>query len=190
MLNESPNNVVTQLWQSQPVEGIKMSVEEIRSRATKFEKKIFWRNIREYVGSAIAIGLFVSFFVNSHDSLFRTGCALCIAGLLYMAYQLNRRASVRSLPAELGAESSLQFYRGQLERQRDFIAHIWRWYLWPLVPGLAVFSLQSILAVHKHIWPALAVNGLFAASLIAAWQANAYAARCLQKRINELNGAR
>lgn len=186
MLNESPNQVIKELWQSQPVEGIKMSVEEIRGRASKFERRIFWRNVREYVGGAIAIALFISFFVRSQDNFFRTACALCIAGLVYMAYQLHRRASAQSLPAEFGAASSLHFYRGQLERQRDFIAHIWRWYLWPLIPGLAAFSLQAILQAHSHVLRVVLVNSLFAVCLIAAWKLNAYQARCLQRRIDEL----
>src|SRR2546425_497446 len=102
MMNESPNNqTIKELWQCQPVEGMKMSVEEIRTRATKFERKIMWRNVREYVAGGIAAGLFASFLVKSHDTFFQTACALMIAGLACMAYQLHRRASARSMPSDL-----------------------------------------------------------------------------------------
>jgi len=188
-MNESPNRVIKELWQSQPVEGVKMSIEEIRSRASKFERRIFWRNIREYVASGIAIALFVPFLLKSHDNLFRAACALCIAGLVYMAYQLHQRGSATSLPIEFGAVNSLRFYRAQLERQRDFIMHIWRWYLGPLIPGLAVFSLQSALGGRGHVLRAVLLSLFFTSCLILVWRLNAYEAGCLQRRIDELKAA-
>jgi len=188
-MNKSPEPSLLKLWQCQPVEGIKMSADEIRKRSIKFERKIFWRNIREYVASGIATALFVWFFLGSHDTLFRAACALCIAGLAYMTYQLHRRASARAMPMNLGAANSLVFHRTELERQRDFIGNIWRWYLGPLVPGLAMFSLQSILAAHNHAMRAALVNSIFVLSLALVWKLNAYEARCLQGRIDELKSA-
>ena len=186
MSNESPNPNMKELWQCQTLEGIKMSTEEIRKRATKVERKIMWRNVREYVATAIAVALFVSFFITGHDSLFRLACALMIAGLAYMAYQLHHRASARSMPANLGATNSLQFHRTELERQLDFVRHIWRWYLGPMVPGLMAFSVASIVGGHNNPWRAALVNSLFALCLILVWRLNAYEARCLERRIDEL----
>jgi hypothetical protein len=185
-MNESPNQTVKELWLSQPVEGIKMSAEEIRNRATKFEKKVMWRNVREYVAGAIAAALFASFLIQSHDVFFRAACALMIAGLAYMAYQLHRRASVRRMPADLGAENSLQFHRSELERQLDFIRHIWRWYLAPLVPGMVTFSVASLGAHPNNLIRLALMNSFFALCLILVWRLNVYAAHCLQKRIDDL----
>ena len=189
MMNESPNSTIKELWQCQPVEGIKMPIEEIRKRATRFERRIWRRNLREYVAGGIAAGLFVWFFLQNHHTLFRVGCGLMIAGLAYMSYQLHRRASARSMPGDLGAASALQFHRAELERQRDFISHIWRWYLGPLVPGLAAFSLISLTTARVHPILAVFINLFYVACLVLVWKLNAYAARCLQKRIDELNAA-
>jgi hypothetical protein len=186
MNNESPNQNMKEIWQCQPVEGIKMSTEEIRRQATKFERKIRWRNVREYVAAAIAAAMFVSFLIKSHDVLFQVACAMLIAGLAYMAYQLHRRTSPRSMPAELGATNSLQFHRTELERQLDFINHIWRWYLGPLVPGLLAFSLATAMADHHNLVRIALVNLFFAFCLILVWRLNVYAAHCLQNRIDEL----
>ena len=185
-MNKSPHQPIQQIWQCQPVEGTKMSVEEIRTRSAKFEKRIMWRNVREYVAGAIAAGFLASFIVKSHDVFFQFACGLMIAGLAYMAYQLHRRTAPRSMPAELGAANSLQFHRAELERQMDFLRHIWRWYLGPLVPGLVAFSLTTVVHGHEHPLPIILVNSLFAACLILVWRLNAYAVRCLQKRIDEL----
>jgi len=188
MMNESPNNqTIKELWQCQPVEGTKMSVEEIRTRSAKFERKIAWRNVREYVAGGIAAGLFASFLVKSHDTFFQTACALMIAGLACMAYQLHRRASARSMPSDLGAANSLQFHRAELERQLDFLRRVWRWYLGPLIPGLVAFSLATSSADHHDILRITLVNSLFAFCLVLVWRLNVYAARCLQRRIDELS---
>lgn len=189
MLNDSPNQVIKELWQCQPVEGVKMSSEEIRRRAAKFERRMMWRNLREYLGGAVAAGLLAWFLATSHDVWFQVAYAMIIAGLAYMAYQLHRRASPRSMPAGLGAVSSLEFHRRELERQLDFVKHIWRWYLGPLVPGLLVYSLALLWAEpHKLVRLAL-VNLFFAFSLILAWRLNVYAARCLERRVDELRAA-
>lgn len=186
MRSESPNPNVTEIWREQPVEGIKMSVEEIRKRSAKFENKIKWRNVREYVAGAVAAGFLVSFIAKSHDVFFQLACSLMIAGLGYMAYQLHRRTSPRSMPAELGAASSLQFHRTELERQLDFIRHIWRWYLGPLIPGLVAFSLATMTGDHHHLLRIALVNSFLALCVILVWRLNVYAARCLQARIDEL----
>lgn len=49
-------NPAQELWQDQTLEGIKMSAEEIRRRAEKIERKIWWRNVQETVASLIAVG--------------------------------------------------------------------------------------------------------------------------------------
>ena len=42
-MTDLQNNSVLELWQSQPVEVTKMSIEELRRRAGKFERRIRWR---------------------------------------------------------------------------------------------------------------------------------------------------
>ena len=163
-----------------------MSVEEIRKRSAKFEKRIMWRNLREYVAGAIAAGFLASFIVKSHDLFFQLACGLMIAGLAYMAYQLHRRTTPRRMPAELGAANSLQFHRAELERQMDFLRHIWRWYLGPLIPGLLAVSLVTVTNDHHRLLRFTLVNSFFVLCITLVWRLNVYAARCLQTRIDEL----
>ena len=136
MMTESPTNRMQELWQCQPVEGIKMSVEEIRNRATKFEKKIFWRNFREYIAGAIAIVLLGISFGSAHDLLSRAAFALLISGMVYVMYQLHRRGTAKTMPTAAAAGPSLAFYREELKRQRDLTASVWSWYLGPFVRAL------------------------------------------------------
>ena len=43
-----------QLWQEQHVEVIQMSVQELRNKAERFQRRMGWRNLREYIGAVIA----------------------------------------------------------------------------------------------------------------------------------------
>ena len=191
MMTESPTNRMQELWQCQPVEGIKMSVEEIRKRSTKFEKKIFWRNVREYVAGAIAIVLLGLFMARSHNLLDRSAFALLIAGMAYVMYQLHRRGAAKSMPASATVGPSMDFYRRELKRQRDLTSTVWSWYLGPFVPGLVLSAVAS--AAHnwqpRHIAMLTFWYGLIAAFFVFAWRLNARAARCLKRMIDDLGTA-
>lgn len=190
-MNEPLDNSVQNLWQSQPVEVTKMSAEVIRKRANKFERRIWWRNGREYIGSAIGIALFGSFLMKTHDLLFRIAYALFIAGMMWIVVQLRRKAAARSIPMEADTLTSLRLYRAELERQRDVVNNVWPWYLAPLVPGFAVYTVAYAIAFPRPIsWAGLVLlDVIIAALFFGVWKMNLRAARCLQRMIDNLNGA-
>ena len=190
MTNEL-RNPAQRLWQDQPVEGITMSVETIRKRAAKFERKILWRNVREYVAALIAAAPLGYFLVTAKDVFARVTFGLFIAGLLWMVVQLHRKGSVMTMPAGLGTLTSLQFYRTQLERQREAVDTVWSWYLAPLIPGFLVYTVWSaIRSPHPATWVGLAVMDVVIAGVFyVIWKMNARAARCLQRMIDELKAA-
>jgi hypothetical protein len=139
MPNEPLPDDIQNVWQNQPVENMTMPLEEIRRKSGKFEKRIKRRNLREYAGAAIGIAAY-TFYIFKFDSLvIRAGCVLVIAGALYVVVQIYNRASPGTLPADLAFTASLEFHRRELVRQRDLLRSVWRWYLGPLIPGLAVF---------------------------------------------------
>jgi len=184
-------NPTQKLWQNQPVEGIRMSAEEIHKRAGNFEKRIWWRNVREYVASAVAVGLFTYFFATSHDALSRVTFALFIAGMVWIVVQLHRLGSAKSLPVGLDTSSSLRLYRAELERQLAVVKNVFWWYLAPLVPGFVVYTIGYAVKVPRPVaWAGLALMDVIIAGMFyGVWRMNMRAARCLQKMIAELNGA-
>jgi hypothetical protein len=91
-------NPLQELWQHQPVEGIRMSVEELRRRAGKFERTIYWRIVREYVASLFAVGLLARFFANTEDVLSRVSFGLFIAAVLWIVVQLHLKGSSKKMP--------------------------------------------------------------------------------------------
>jgi hypothetical protein len=184
-------NPVQELWQTQPVEGIKMSVEEIRHRAGKFETRIRRRNVREYVASLVAVGLFVYFFATTHDLLSRVTFALFIGAMLWIVVSLYWRGSAKKLPEGVDTLTGLRFYRTELERQREVVRSVWWWYLAPMVPGFLLYTLGYVIKFPRPAsWASIGLMDLVVAGLFVwIWRMNMKAAHCLTRMIEELNGA-
>src|SRR5437870_5229342 len=127
MPNEPLPDDILNVWQSQPVENIAMPIEEIRRRARQFERRIRNRNLREYVAGAAGIVIFTVYIFIFPQV--RIGSALIIAGMLCILFQIYKRATPGTLPADLGLTSSLQFHRRELVRQRDLLRTVWLWYI-------------------------------------------------------------
>ena len=189
MPNELPPKDLKTVWQSQNPEAIQMSIDEIRTKARNFERKIRRRNLREYIAAAfIAAGF--SFFAWHYSPLMiiRVGHLTVAAGALFFAYQLHRRGSVRTQPREMGTMGCLDFYLGQLERERTLLDESWKWMIW-LIPGMVVL----MAGVIANGWigkaaPFLAITCLW----IATWlwmmlRRNKRRAHALQQEINELS---
>lgn len=184
-------NPMQKLWQDQPLEGIKMSAEEIRRRATKFERKIRWRNIRETVASLFAAALLTYFLVTTSDSLKRLTFGLFIAAMLWIVIVLYRKGSAKKLPEGVDTLTGLRFYRHELQRQYEIVKGIWWWYLAPMVPGFIVFSIGYALHHPRpRGWAMLTfVDTIIAGMFYGVWRMNMKAARCLRRMIDELKAA-
>jgi len=188
-VTDTPKTAMQQLWQQQPVEGTRMSVDEIRKRASKFEKRLFWRNLREYVAGGIAIVLFGYFLATAPNSLNRIAFAMLMAGMAYVLMYLYRKGGSSKAAAETGRKC-MDFFIEELERQRDLTANLW-WYLGPLAPGMILLTISSLLAPrHAHgRWIMLATDLGIVAISYGVIRLNARASRCLQRQIDELRDA-
>ena len=191
-----PNNGLATLWQEQPVTRIEISLGQLRWRARKFERRIRWRNLREYAAGALVVGVFGYYVWRIPAPLVRLGSMLVIAGALFALRSLHVRGASGSAPVGMAFSPCLEFYRRQLERQRDLLRDVWTWYLLPFVPGLAVFLVgllgwtlaQPNAPAHRPL-----IVGVFAATaagcglvLAAVARLNRWAARKLQHEIDTL----
>jgi hypothetical protein len=78
-----------------------------------------------------------------------------------------------------------------LERQLEVVRSAWSWYLAPLVPGFVVYTIgYAVKASRLASWVGLALMDLGVAALFVwIWRMNQKAARCVERMIEELNGA-
>ncbi len=188
-MNQALENPAQKLWQDQPVEGMNMSVESVRLRAGKFERRIARRNLRESVASVFAIAAFGYFFFTASNTPFRVTWGLCIAGMIWQLVQLRRKSSPRTMPEDLGTATSVSFFRSELERQRDLLKNVWPSHLGPLVPGYVALNLAWVFAPPRPTsWMTILVLDLFfVAIFFGVWKLNQRAARCLQRSIDEVS---
>jgi len=187
MPSDSDANDPRNLWQNQKQEeGEKMTItiDEIRHRAGRLERRIRWRNLREYGAGAIVIAAFTA-------QLWRlqgwrlVPPLLLIAGTIYVMFQLHRRGASRSLPADAGLSASLDFHLRELERQRDALLTVWLWYLLPFVPGFVATIVVT--GIDRGIDARLIGFAVVLVLLfVGVWRLNEWAARKLDRKIQEL----
>lgn len=156
MEREGPD--VCALWQAQPVAPLGLSAAEIRAKAGTLRGTIDARNNREWVAAAF-VGVFFGFLAITGDGLVeRVGGGLTVVGTAYVAWYIRAHGRVAALPGE--GLPCAAFYRRELVRQRDLLRGVWRWYLGPLVPGMAVLLIGGL------VRSGFALGGLIAAVFV------------------------
>jgi hypothetical protein len=187
MSGERAPGDVQSLWQSQPASGGTMTLDELRHRSRRLTRIMSRRNLREYAAAVLALILCGYLAVKVPLALMRVGFMLSLPAVIFIVHHLHRYGTARAMPVELGLNGCLQFHRAELERQRDLLRSVWTWYLLPLMPGLILVCLAPALARPELAWRSAAV---FAGNLVVfalIGEANRYAAKRLQARIDALD---
>jgi len=197
MTNEAPRDDIKRLWREQETEGTTVSPEEIRMKANKLYRRIRYRNLREYIGAGIVVPAFAFFAWKAPSWVGRTGSALMIVAALFVVWQLHRRGAVRAPLQSDSAMDLLDFYLGELRRQRDALKSVWRWYLAPFIPGMVTLSVgfyfqdhatgRTIESHHQFI---VLCSVSMALLFVIVWLLNAVAAARLQRQIDAIEKVR
>ena len=127
------------LWQAQGSGAAPLTLEELRAKAVKFSTRIARRNLREYMGAVVVV-LWFGYGVWAAP----TRCS-CASGTGWWSPALFTWHSncVGGPPHRRHREC----WRGKAAwssigrnwcGQRDALSSVWKWYIGPLVPGLAV----------------------------------------------------
>ena len=183
----NPETDIHTLWQEQPAETQPISLDEIRTRAQRFETKTRrWRN----VGAPLVILLVISNAVEvvwpGQHILERTGDLLTIAAFLYISYEYRKHRRLASMPEGVTLTSCIDVYRAQLTHERNLARQSGR-YVLPFVPGVTL-SLLGRRVFEGLPTPRTIGVAAFGVALflgIAWW--NAHTARKLQREIDVLD---
>jgi hypothetical protein len=179
---QQPN--LKKLWQNQEAEKVTITIDEIRKRAARFERRIRRRNIAEYGGAGAVIVMFALAALRN-PGWRAIPQYLLILGVIYAMVQLHRRASARFLTADVARTASIRWHREELERQRAAVRGVWSWYLLPLVPGLIAILIVAAIQHGVNAFWYVSCFG-FPVVLAAIWALNRRAARRLDRQIEEL----
>jgi hypothetical protein len=181
------------LWTQQTQEPFVMPLADIHLRAQHVQSRVRARNWIEYgAGAAVVLG-FSAIAWSIPDWGIRAGSALIIAGVLYVMWQLAKRAGSAAKP---DGQSWADFHRAELVRQHKALSSVWSWYLAPFLPGMAVYIFATafssvgdiplparlMVLVMAVVWISIVFGGV-------AW-INARAAKKLEADIAALDRAR
>ncbi|MES2755660.1 MAG: hypothetical protein V4659_13470 [Pseudomonadota bacterium] len=182
---------IQQLWAAQPIAPHPLDPAALARRAAQLRRQTWLRDGLEYTAGAVGIAIFAMYALRSDSRWMWAACALVIAGAVFTMVGLWRRR-VRAAPGAIAATSA-DYLRTQLTGQRDSLASVWRWYLAPLVPGFAVFTVAIWLQVaERHSLLRASVGGVFTTALVAIMfyalhRINRAAARQLDDEITALD---
>ncbi len=178
-----------QVWQSQPTDAPRISLEYVRHQARSLESRMRLRNAVEYGTGALTFVLF-GFSAWHHAARpIMVGAMVWLAlWSLYYVYRWRRDAAAAQTPADSGVLDTLRFQRRQLERQRDVRRRSWRWWAPTVAPGIVLFLVSMLVEQHPVRWGEFAFVTVWMTGGIAiATRVMENGARRLQKEIDALD---
>lgn len=189
------NNDLQSLWQSMPTPVAPITVDDMRARASTFERKVKRRNLIEYVAAGfviVAFGWYATLPLAA-TALWPVANIAIVIGALVVVWNLHRIGHAATTPTSAEFGTLLDFHRAELVRQRDALRTVWLWYIAPFLPGLALWFTALWIgtpdALKTPTWAmALGGSALFAALICGAIIVlNLIGAARLQRLIDELH---
>jgi hypothetical protein len=165
---------------------------DIPQATQRLAKIVRRRNVKGYSASFVVMAAFTRYFFILSNTIQRVGSLLTVLGAGYLVYQLclnqlRQRISAIAL-AKMGNAPSLESYRVELERQRDFHKGSCFWSrLLILIPGPLLF-LVGLEIAHPAFATFIRLEGLAFLLLAAiAVSLNLRKARQYQRQIEQLD---
>ena len=133
------------LWREQPLAlPAELSgtapLAELRKRMKRFDRTIWWRDLREVAACLVVIAVFGIYFIWIPTALARVGCVLTILSAIFIAWRLlgSKRQAGRETPGA-SIMDSLRVELSKVETQIRLLRSVWWWYVLPILTGAEVF---------------------------------------------------
>lgn len=177
-------------WKEQEMTTTTYSVDDLKRRENELRRLTTRRNTLEYLagGTAAAFLLVMSILTLLRaelavDFVLAGGFATLVAGLLLVGWHLFSNS--KSIEGDLAAAGH-DHLRQRLERERKLLSTAWFWYVGPMVPGIALIYLGYWLSNPDNPTFPLVAGGLTLVFFIGVALVNRYAARKIEREIQNL----
>lgn len=131
------------IWQGQEPddepEDLEEVLSEVKERSEEYDRKLFWRDVREIGASVVVMGLFGWLAFTEEALLARIGAAIVVAwsGLVIWKFRRARRSG----EDELAGRPVTERIRAEIEKvgaQIELLESVLWWYIGPMVVGIVV----------------------------------------------------
>jgi hypothetical protein len=143
------DNELKSLWHEQewqpptPLSDAELLI-RMHARMRRFDRTIFWRDIRELAACAFILVFFGRSLFQSASTLTHAGAALLVAASIWIALALMiARRRHKPLPPSVPMSEFVAAERTKVDRQRSLLQSVLWWYILPIYIGVALFILGS-----------------------------------------------
>lgn len=175
-------------WTDQTVEAPVFSPEALAAASEALKRNVRNRNRREYAAVVVVVGVFTAYAWFLADPWMRAGSVWTVFAALWVGAVLRARGTPLERDAAADGKAWLI---AELERERDLLASVWRWYLGPFIPGLILFFVGPALRVETVV-VGVALAGMVAgvvAVLAYVGRLNQRAAAEIERTLREARDA-
>ncbi len=142
-----------------------ISISEIRQQSNAFERKMKFRNWREYVAASIIVVAFGYRAFRAHSSLESASCVELVASAIWITATLVKKSADDPGP-NATLKQLLTYHRAQLDRQIKLLSRVVAWYLAPIAVGLV--GILAADAMRLGFTPVVLGTMIFSALLFVA----------------------
>lgn len=157
-------------WQEQEsaddVGSMEEVLSEVKRRSREYDRKIFWRDVREVVAAVLVAGFFGFQAVTAEPVLARIGALIVVAGAVLIVWKLRRaRANGQEELAGQPVSERLRAEIDKVESQIELLESVLWWYLGPAGIGIVLMVaaegiegwfeavyLVAVLAFFGFVW--------------------------------------
>jgi hypothetical protein len=170
-----------QLWKTQPADAA-LRGEEMRKiivgKMLAFDRRIQWRNRIETLAALAVAAFFAYAGWMQRNGIERAGCAIIVAGALYIIFYIRRNGGKARAP-DPNPDQTIEGYQCALVSKYDhqilLLRSVKYWYLAPMYIGLLTLSAGRLWDVSQEgalTWDAVTGPVIYTLVFAAVWWLN------------------
>jgi hypothetical protein len=169
------------------LENLTARLIQIVEAATRFQRWIRSRNLREYLVAAFLVVLLAAAIVRAPSGWARVPPSLIILVLVSTMHRIHKKGWIQRIPSNRSPAAYREIYRRELARQRDLLPNAWK--------GFAIMFVSLVVLLFATPAPVAATLELrcmglatYSMGFVLLAKLNRLAARKLSQRLKTLDG--